>query len=144
MKVTYWTILHSKMAATFVSPYVLNVFHKGSTTLPSTNQPLPSKNPTIFYLLCWLTWTNDSSTKCLMFQALFSFKFLIDWGHSKLFIFYFCKVIKEIKLKRFLERILQELMKKKYFEHQMLGQWVVCSINPAYYIEDWRILSSCV
>ena len=33
MKVTDWTILHSKMAATFVSPYVLNVFCKGSTTL---------------------------------------------------------------------------------------------------------------
>ena len=37
MKVTDWTILHSKMAATFVSPYVLNVFRKGSTTLPSTD-----------------------------------------------------------------------------------------------------------
>ena len=89
MEVTYWTIIHSKMAATFVSPYVLNVFRKGSTTLPSTNQPLHSKNPTIFNIICWLTGRNDSLTKHLMFQPLFSFKFLIDWGHSKLFIFIF-------------------------------------------------------
>ena len=40
MKVTYWTILHSKMAATFVSPYVLNVFCKGSTTLPTNHYTL--------------------------------------------------------------------------------------------------------
>ena len=32
-------------------------------------------------------------------------------------------------------------MKKKWWlEHQTLGQWVVRPINPAYYIEDCRIL----
>ena len=31
----------------------------------------------------WVDWTNDSSTKCLMFQALFFLSFFIDLGHSK-------------------------------------------------------------
>ena len=31
--------------------------------------------------------------------------------------------------------------KKKYLEHQKLGQWVVCSSNPAYYTEDCQISS---
>ena len=29
--------------------------------------------------------------------------------------------------------------KKKYLEHQTLGRRVICPIDPAYYIEDWRI-----
>ena len=32
-----------------------------------------SKNPTIFNILHWVEGTNDSSTKCLMFQVLFFF-----------------------------------------------------------------------
>ena len=35
-------------------------------------------------------------------------------------------------------------MKKKYLEHQMLGQRVVFSIGPAkpaYYFVDWRIFT---
>ena len=38
----------------------------------------------------WVDGTNDSSTKCLMFQAsLFS---IFHWGHSKLLISYFVKL----------------------------------------------------
>ena len=33
-------------------------------------------------------------------------------------------------------------MKKKYMEHHTLGRWVVWPIDPAYYIEDCRILNS--
>ena len=49
---------------------------------------------------------------------------LINQAH-KIHYFYFCKVIKKYKnkLKGFLQRILQEIMKKSntYLEHQMLG-----------------------
>ena len=66
--------------------------------------------------------TNDSSTKSLMFQALFFFHNL---GHSKLFIFMFVKL-----LKGFFQRILQEIMKKT-------GAWSSHRPrDPAYYIED--------
>ena len=46
------------------------------------------------------------------------------------------------KLKQFLQKILQEIMKKKlYFEHQTIGQQVICPSEPAYYIVDCRIFS---
>ena len=32
-------------------------------------------------------------------------------------------------------------MKKKYLEHQTLGQQVICPNEPAYYIVDFRILN---
>ena len=32
-----------------------------------------SRNPTIYNIIRWFAWTNDSSTKRLMFQALFFF-----------------------------------------------------------------------
>ena len=51
-----------------------------------------TKNPTIYNIMCWFAGT----PKRLMFQALFFFfKFFIDLGHSKLFIFIFCKYMKK-------------------------------------------------
>jgi hypothetical protein len=62
-------------------------------------------------LVGWFAWTNDSSTKGLMFQVLVTLLFMISYrliGHSKLFNFMFVK-----QLKRFLQRILHEIMKKE-------------------------------
>ena len=42
-------------------------------------------------------------------------------------------------MKGFLQRIVQEIMKKKNLEHQTLGRWDDRSINPAYHIQDCRI-----
>ena len=39
-------------------------------------------------LVHWVAGANDSSTKRLMFQALFFSQFLIDLGHSKLYFQY--------------------------------------------------------
>ena len=65
-------------------------------------------------LVCWFTGTNDSSTKRLMSQAFF---FIIHFRLMALKTLYFCycKSIKKNekrKLKRFLQTILQEIMKK--------------------------------
>ena len=38
-----------------------------------------------------------------------------------------------------MQRILQEIMKKRYLEHQTLGRRVICPSKPAYYIVDCRI-----
>ena len=59
-------------------------------------------------LVRWDAGTKDSSTKRLMFQAFFSL-FLIDLGHSELFIFMIQKI--KNKLKGFLQRILQDFRK---------------------------------
>ena len=75
------------------------------------------KNPSILNLqfnelVNWEGGTKNTLTKRLMYQVLFLFH--IDFGHSKLF---------KDKSKQFLKRILQEIArKKKYLEHQMLGQ----------------------
>ena len=53
-------------------------------------------------LVCWADGTNDSSTKRLTFQVFF----IISYR-------------------------LQEIMKKKYLEHQTLGGQVICPISPA-------------
>ena len=47
-------------------------------------------------------------------------------------------------MKVFLQRILQEIMKKKYLEHHTLGRRFICSIGQATereFILDWRISS---
>ena len=61
----------------------------------------------------WADWTNESSTNRLMFQVL-SFILFIDLGHSKLFTFIFVFFLgkKMNRLKVFLQKILQEIMKK--------------------------------
>ena len=75
-----------------------------------------------------------------MFQELFLFIVSYRLGALETLYFYFFKVIRKIKKlieKGFLQRILQEIMKKKkYLEHQTLGRRVICPIDPAYYIED--------
>ena len=48
-------------------------------------------------LVDWDTGMNYSSTKCLMFQALFFSLFLIELGHSKLLLFYHKKIRKSIE-----------------------------------------------
>ena len=83
------------------------------------------KNPTILNIICWVT------------------------GSLKTLYSYFCKFIKEEKKKskRFLQRILQEIMKKR----TILGTSDACSMShssqrpsdpaTAYYVEDCRIYS---
>ena len=58
------------------------------------------KNPTIFKIIRWVDGTNNSSTKPLMFQAFF-FSYIISYI-----------LLKKNKLKRCLQRIVQEIMKK--------------------------------
>ena len=73
------------------------------------------KNPTIFNIIHWDDGTNDSSTKHLMFQALFFF-FIISYRLRalKTLYFYFCKFIKKLnnKLKLFLHRIAKHIILK--------------------------------
>ena len=65
-------------------------------------------NPTIFNIICLVAGTNDSSTKRLMFQALFFF--IISYWLKALKTLYLYK--KNWKLKQFFQRILQEIEKK--------------------------------
>ena len=46
--------------------------------------------------------------------------------------------------KAFCKVFCKKLWKKNnmYLEHQTLGQWLVCPIDPAYDIEDCRIFGS--
>ena len=62
-------------------------------------------------LVCWFAGTNDSSTKCLMFQV---FSSIISYRLRalKTFIFSILRKNEKNKLKGFLRRILQDLMKK--------------------------------
>ena len=51
-------------------------------------------NPTIFNIIHWVAWTNDSSTKCLIFQVLFFFfhNFLqssLQKSFQFIFLFYY-------------------------------------------------------
>ena len=57
------------------------------------NSNLKSDNLQYNTLGRWVDGTNDSSTKHLIFQAFFFSYFLIDLGHSKVFIFIFVKGI---------------------------------------------------
>ena len=50
-------------------------------------------NPTIFNIIRWVDGTNDSSTKHLMFQALFFFIISYRLRALKTLYFYFCKFI---------------------------------------------------
>jgi hypothetical protein len=81
-------------------------------------------NPTIFNIICKVDGTNNSWTKGLMFQGFF-LHFFYRLRALKTLSLFFCKIIekkKENKLKQFLQRILQEIMKKKYYsDHQTLG-----------------------
>ena len=96
----------------------------------------------IQYAAHWVDGTNKSSSKFLMFQALFFF--IISYILRALKTLYFCKSMYKKRLKWFLKRILQEIMKKKYWlEHQTLGQKAICPSIPAYYIVDSRI-SKCM
>ena len=67
-----------------------------------------SKNPTICNMIRWFTGANDSSTKCLMFQALF----LFSWFVAKMVSMYFLFIWSGL-------------------EHQMLDRRVICPSNPA-------------
>ena len=87
---------------------------------------------------------NNSATKRLMFKALLFFIFLIDLGHSKLFIFIFKnrKYFEVIFAENF---ILQEIMKKKILKTS--DAWSTCHLSqqtskPACYIVDCWIFSA--
>ena len=101
------------------------------------------KNLTVFYTMCWVTGTNDSSTKRLMFQALFfpiiSFKILCKNCFHFFSYFSFYNFTK-IKVKSF------ESPKsiRNYERKIMLGTsdaWLMSRLSnrtsePAYHIED--------
>ena len=59
----------------------------------------------------WVDGTNDSSTKRVMFQALFFFIISYRLGALKTLYFHYEKY--KNKLKQFLKRIWQEIVKKK-------------------------------
>ena len=62
-------------------------------------------------LVHWFALTNGSSTKRLIFQVLFLFKISHRLRALKTLYFYYKKKTKN-NLKRFLQRILHEIMKK--------------------------------
>ena len=77
-------------------------------------------------LVCWFTGTNDTSTKCLMFQVLFcsfiiSCKIICNIVSIYLFIF-----INLQKQKVLSALSLQEVIKKLCLEHQTLGRQAIC------------------
>ena len=82
-------------------------------------------------LVRWAHWTNDSSTKRLMFQF---FHKILQNSLQKPFQFtllFFWKIT-EMKIKSFeCPKSIRNYEKKKYLEHQTFGQRVVCSIGSA-------------
>ena len=97
---------------------------------------IKTSNSTIFNIIRWVAGTKDSSTKRLIFQALFFF--IISYRLRALKILYFN--YKKINWNNFCKAFCKKLWKiKLYLEHQTLGPWVVCPSDPAYYIEDCRI-----
>ena len=79
----------------------MNIF--GMSSFPTSCYP---KNPTIFYIICmgcWVTGTNDSSTKHLMFQVSFFFHNFLQNSLQILFqfILLFFYKFTNIKIKSF-------------------------------------------
>ena len=85
----------------------------------------------------WVAGTNDSSTKRLMLQALFFISYRLR--ARKTLYFHFCKIMKN-KLKRILQRILQEIMKTnntwniKRLVDESLVPATLRPSDPAYYV----------
>ena len=80
-------------------------------------------------MVCWVDGKNDSLTKCLMFQVLFFFIISCKFLCKNCFNFFFYNFT---KIKSFeCPKSIRNYEKKKCLEHQTLGQWVVCSIDPA-------------
>ena len=67
---------------------------------------------------------------------------ILPTGALKTFYFHFYNFIKKLqkRLKEFLQRILEEIMKKKIIPRTSDAWWTIhCPSNPAYYIVNWRI-----
>ena len=83
----------------------------------------------------WFIGTNDSSTKCLMFQVhiIFFHKFLhTSLQKSFQFIFIFFYNFTKIKIKTFMyPKSVRNHGKKWCLEHHTLGHWVIPPIDPA-------------
>ena len=93
-------------------------------------------NLTIFNIICWVAGTNDSSSKCLMFQVLFFFHNFFQNSLQKSFQFIFYKFTK-IKIK-----IVYEIMKKIMpgtSDAVSVVRWDKRTGEPAYYFINWRI-----
>ena len=71
---------------------------------------LKSDNLQYNTLVCWANGTSDLLTKHLKFQVIFS-KFLIDLGHSKLFLFIFV-IFKKKNFKK-IERVFAKNFARK-------------------------------
>ena len=82
---------------------------------------LKSDNLQYNTLARWVDGKNDSSTKLLMFQALFFFIISYRLRALKTFYFYYKKVKKLIET-IFEKNFARNYEKKKYLEHQMLGR----------------------
>ena len=63
----------------------------------------PEKSVNLQYdmLVCWFAWTNESSTKRLMFQVLFFFHNFLQNSLQKLFQFFFFYRSTKIEMKSF-------------------------------------------
>ena len=90
-------------------------------------------------LVCWADGTNDSSSKRLMFQALFFFHKILQNSLQKPFQSIFYKITK-MKIKSF--ECLYEILKKKILGTS--NAWSTSRLShrpskPAYYIVDCRI-----
>ena len=86
------------------------------------------KNQTIFNIICWVA--GDSSSNCLIFQALF---FLISYwlkGTQKLLIF--------INWNAFAKNFARNY-EKECLEHQMLGGWVGCPLTHWPSVLYWKL-----
>ena len=91
---------------------------------------LKSNNIRCNTLGCWVFATEDSSTKCLMFQVSFFFHKILQFFLQKQFQFnFFCKITK-IKSFEF-TKVYKKIMKKNLECHQTLGWRVLCPIGPA-------------
>jgi hypothetical protein len=78
--------------------------------------PTEDKSKNIQYntLACWIAGTNDSSTKCLIFQALFFFIISYRLRALKTLYFYLYKIIKNKKINwnNFCKEFCNKLWKK--------------------------------
>ena len=121
-----------------------NIFQRFLESTPATTPcpqcyattPSTTTNPSIYNILCWFAGPMGQTNRRPSVWCSKYFFSIVSYRLRalKTLYFYFCNFIKKYKnkLKWFLQRIMQDFMKKKlYLEHQTLGPWFVCPIGPA-------------
>ena len=94
---------------------IISKFGNGTIHFRKFRIPEKSRNPSIYNILRWVAWTMGQTNRQprVWCSKYYFFILFIDLGRSKLFIFIFVNLWKIlIKLKRFLQGIWQEIMKK--------------------------------